>query len=463
MTAAADALREALRAVRAAVRTGGWHALADDEVLDAVTVAGDLQRVVETALVEGVAEIRGRSTSFDRAERLTTRAGCRNVSELVQRLTRCSAASAGRLERAAAAVGLEWVGLGGQARPPRLPQLRDALLAGATGVDGVLAASAPLLALGDRGDPERVRAADEVIAALASGHGPDGAAPACADELRVHAQVWAMLIDPDGAEPTELRATRLRGITFGQLRDGVIPVRGALLPEIAAQWETIADATTSPRVRFSPDARTDDGSGAILDDRTRPQKLHDALATALTVAAASRDLPTVGGGAPTLVVSVRENDLTSDTGWAHLDRVSIPVALSVARHVGCGGVVQRVAVGATGRIRRLGSEERVFNRHQRRAIALRDGGCAIPGCHVPAAWCEIHHVVEHAQGGPTHTDNGVLLCWFHHRFIDAGPWRIRMNNGVPEVLPPPWYDPDQAWRATTKSPTRMLERIHRRT
>ncbi|MGC5225508.1 HNH endonuclease signature motif containing protein, partial [Micromonospora sp. DT81.3] len=70
-----------------------------------------------------------------------------------------------------------------------------------------------------------------------------------------------------------------------------------------------------------------------------------------------------------------------------------------------------------GRIVSIGTLDRVFNHHQRKAITLRDGGCIIPGCHIPAAWCEIHHVTDHALGGPTHTDNGVLLCWHHHRTL----------------------------------------------
>ncbi|MBN9175655.1 MAG: HNH endonuclease, partial [Microbacterium sp.] len=138
-------------------------------------------------------------------------------------------------------------------------------------------------------------------------------------------------------------------------------------------------------------------------------------------------------------------------------------SLAAARHTGCAGVVQRVSRDARGRIRRLGSEERVFNRYQRRAIALRDGGCIIPGCGTPAAWCEIHHVIDHAKGGATHTDNGVLLCWFHHRFIDTGPWRVRMNRGVPEVQAPPWFDRSGRWRPVTTSRTRMLDLIGGRT
>jgi hypothetical protein len=86
----------------------------------------------------------------------------------------------------------------------------------------------------------------------------------------------------------------------------------------------------------------------------------------------------------------------------------------------------------------------------------------IPGCGVPAAWCQIHHVTDHARGGPTHTSNGVLLCWYHHRFIDTGPWRIRMNRGVPEIQAPRWYDPTRRWRPVTTSRTRLLDLTSRR-
>ena len=149
-------------------------------------------------------------------------------------------------------------------------------------------------------------------------------------------------------------------------------------------------------------------------------------------------LPAIGGAAPTLVVSVRADDLAAGRGYAHIDGVDEPVSLSVARHIACSGNVQRVVFDGVGRIISLGSPERVFTHHQRRAISLRDGGCVIPGCRVPAPWCEIHHVKEHSRGGETHTDNGVLLCWFHHRSLDSqrleGPDEVRGARGARAVL-----------------------------
>ncbi len=160
---------------------------------------------------------------------------------------------------------------------------------------------------------------------------------------------------------------------------------------VAAQLQTIFNAHLAPKVTFDdPFTPAPDGDDIpASDDRSRAQRQHDAFAAALAVAAASGELPTIGGHAPTLVLSVDAADLASGTGYAHVQGCDEPVSMQVARHIGCGAVIQRVALGAEGRIMRIGVEDRVFNRYQRRAIALRDGGCIIPGCGVPAGWCEI--------------------------------------------------------------------------
>src|SRR5699024_6853131 len=118
---------------------------------------------------------------------------------------------------------------------------------------------------------------------------------------------------------------------------------------------------------------------------------------------------------------------------------------STARHAACAGTTHRVTRNPHGRIMSIEYAGRVFNSHQRKAIMLRDGGCIIPGCHTPATWCEIHHVQPHSEGGPTHTDNGVLLCWSHHRNIERSGWSIRMVDGLPQVQAPRWLDPSACW------------------
>lgn len=446
---------------------GAPRPLAEHALVAVLAATGRVQRLVEAVQIEIVGEIDHRNTSPVGEGRLVDRLGCHNVSELVQRATRVSPTTAGRLAKVAAAIRQPVSVTTGEVLPPVLPALRGAVRDGVVGLDGALAIAGPLVATGSRASRDELLAADGILAAGARGEGPDAAPPACADLLRVQAQVWAMALDPDGAEPRERRAMHARAFMLGTATERGVPVRGVLLPEVAAQFQRIADAVMNPRVdsdrvpgvRFADDAA--EAAPAPVDTRTRAQKQHDVLATALGVAASSELLPTIGGAAPTLVVTVREEDLLAGRGYAHVDGSAEPVALTAATHTGCAGVVQRVIIDPRGRIRSLGTEERVFNRHQRRAIAARDGGCLIPGCGVPAAWCEIHHVVEYAKGGPTHTDNGVLLCWFHHRFIDHGGWKIRMNLGVPELRAPNWIDSYGRWRPATTSPTRLLHGVLR--
>ena len=188
---------------------------------------------------------------------------------------------------------------------------------------------------------------------------------------------------------------------------------------------------------------------------------HDVLASIIQTAARSAEQPSIGGASPTVLVSVRASDLESGRGVAHADGVGIPVSLRAARHLICAGGIQTVILDDHGAILQLGSQERCFTPAQRRAITLRDGGCLIPGCSVPASWCEIHHVIPDADGGPTHPDNGVLVCWFHHRTIDTSGWEIRMIRGAPQIRPPQWLDPDRRWRPATKSPTRLADQLER--
>ncbi|WP_334153187.1 HNH endonuclease signature motif containing protein, partial [Microbacterium sp.] len=324
--------------------------------------------------------------------------------------------------------------------------------------------------------------------------------PATPEDLRAYARVIMAYLDPDGAEPAEEIAMRGRGIRFGRAKHGLVPIHGDLLPETAGALQRQFDAYLNPKVdgpplpgvRFVDSENGSDGgsdseggggggsgsgwfgggqsgsdgasdwsgsderqnndvlpsgdAGGMVDTRTRPQQQHDAFAAILGIAARHDDMPKLGGAAPTLIVSVTAEDYATGRGWAHVDGIDTPVSVATARHTACGGTIQRVLFDPEGRIIGIGVTDRIFTTPQRRAITLRDKECLIPGCHVPASWCEIHHVQEHARGGPTHTDNGVALCWHHHRTLDTSGWEIRMDNGTPHVRGPAWWDPARRWR-----------------
>jgi hypothetical protein len=64
----------------------------------------------------------------------------------------------------------------------------------------------------------------------------------------------------------------------------------------------------------------------------------------------------------------------------------------------------------------------------RRAVQLRDRGCAWPRCGRPAAWCDVHHLQHKADGGKTSVGNCVLLCQFHHDVcIHRLGWRLVLH------------------------------------
>jgi hypothetical protein len=465
MESLADALRDVEQslgeAVDRAFRSGELCGLDDAAVLSLMAQAASIARRAEAALVATVAEVQERVYAAPHADRPTTRYGCRSMNELVQRTTRASGRTVGDVVRVARALGQPVSPSTGEALSAEYPALRDAAADGVIGLDALAAVVATLESA--RCERAARMGADAELAASARGAGVDAGPSPSADELRMQAQVWAMYLDQDGAEPREARALRKRGLTVGVCRDGLVPIRGNALPEVAGQLRRLFDSILNPKgdgpespegphfVEIDHDGPID----AVADTRSRAQQQHDAFATILSAAARSGELPTLGGSAPTLVVSVTADDLDTGRGHAHVEGCDEPVSLAVARQVACTGAVQRVTTDGAGRILAIHIDDRVFAAHQRKAIVLRDGGCIIPGCHVPAAWCEIHHVIEHAKGGPTHTDNGVLLCWYHHRTIDSSGWRVRMRLGIPEVRGPFWWDASMQWRPVTKSPVRL--------
>jgi hypothetical protein len=80
----------------------------------------------------------------------------------------------------------------------------------------------------------------------------------------------------------------------------------------------------------------------------------------------------------------------------------------------------------------VGRAHRVATPAQRKALAVRDRGCILPGCDVLASQCQVHHLVPWTEGGTTDLPNLVSLCWAHHRQVDLGRWDIHpISAGLP--------------------------------
>jgi 5-methylcytosine-specific restriction protein A len=112
-------------------------------------------------------------------------------------------------------------------------------------------------------------------------------------------------------------------------------------------------------------------------------------------------------------------------------------AAALRRHL-CDAQVIPHVLGGKGEILDVGRAKRTIPTAIRRALIIRDRGCAFPGCDKPPGWTEAHHVVAWQHGGPTEINNLVLLCGQHHDVLHRTEWEVHIRNGTPEFTPPPW-------------------------
>lgn len=244
-------------------------------------------------------------------------------------------------------------------------------------------------------------------------------------------------VAPDVAEQADLaallaaeaRAQVRRQVTLSDQSDGLVRLSGSLDVETAAVIRAAIDPLSGP---------TGDG-----DQRTPGQRRADALGAVCRLALDCGELPDNGGDRPQLVVTVEHDVLAGRLGAGVLDTGHLLTPEAV-RRLACDAAILPAVLGGAGQVLDVGRQRRLITGPLRRALVLRDRGCAFPGCDRPARWCDGHHMIHWTDNGPTSLDNSVLLCGHHHRLIHVGEWAVRLAaDGMPEFIPPGWLDPEQ--------------------
>jgi len=280
---------------------------------------------------------------------------------------------------------------------------------------------------------EKRAGAEKILVDLARDAGPKEIAEAGAD-LLAH-------LDPDGNEPKDPEPAPPRREVFVERRkDGFWKLSGLLDPETGARTAAALDAYGAKRP-------VDEFGQA--DHRTMPQRRGDAWAELLDLAIACPDQPGTSGYRTLVHVTIGLDALKTGLGTACLDFVG-RITAREARLAACDCLMVPAVLSAAGEPLDVGRMKRFVTPGQRRALNIRDGGCAFPGCHRAPKHCQAHHIRHWADGGPTDLRNLVLLCSFHHRLIHHGDWQVRMAPaGVPEFVPPQYLDPLQVPRRNT--------------
>ncbi|PWW21148.1 uncharacterized protein DUF222 [Geodermatophilus normandii] len=279
-----------------------------------------------------------------------------------------------------------------------LPALAEAHDAGLVSAEQVAAAARAVT-------PARLAAAAEqgvdltVIDAVVTGvavEQPHG-------DLVTVVQRYCADLDPDGPEPNP---TEGRSLTLARHANESLSIRGEL------------DAVGGERLQAALEAHVQADRPAG-DERTRAQRLGDALVQLCDNVLAAGGLPTLRGHRPQVAVVVKLEDLTTGRGAAEMGFGAV-ISAARARWLACDGAVSRVVFGPDGVPLDLGRAHRLADRHLRRAAELRDGGCVFAGCSAPTWWCDVHHLVHWIDGGETSLENSALLCERHHTEVHHG-------------------------------------------
>ncbi len=246
-----------------------------------------------------------------------------------------------------------------------------------------------------------------------------------ADEVRA----LARHADPDGDEPRPDR----RSLTWGRTGD-LLRFRGQLTGDDARVVEHLLDTHADRLFRRARTVET--ATDGELPAPTRARLHADALVDLVRRGATTTD-PTATVADISVVVPVDHPTLTGTTDhldpldptWQARDHRGQHIADLLLTPRLCTADITPVIIAVRGgEPLHVGVTQRLATRAQRRAAAVRDGGCVFPGCDAAPNWCDQHHVVRPTDGGSTDPDNLASLCRAHHGTIHSAGWTMQAHG-----------------------------------
>jgi hypothetical protein len=304
--------------------------------------------------------------------------------------------------------------------------------------DGDLSMSAVRVLVAARGtDPEAFREREAQLVEAACIHSMQ--------DLRRVVAYWRQAVERQAALDGEEKLRERRRLHASVTFMGMVRVDGNLDPETGETLLTALQAVLDSESRSGPDG----------EDRSPAQRRADALGEVCRQWLDSADRPRVAGERPHVNLTVDADAVrasepppdepdVSDSAISELDHVG-PIDPTVARRVVCDAAIRRIVMTGRSEPLDVGRQTPVVSPAMRRAVIARDRHCCFPGCDRPHTWCDAHHVVHWADGGPTAVPNLILLCRRHHRMVHSRDgFRIELVEGRPvftrpdgSVLPAP--------------------------
>jgi hypothetical protein len=382
-------------------------------------LAGEAKQLADAHLALAAGEMARRSAPELGGAGLARREGARTPEELVKSATGATGRDA-----------VVAVRVGGLAQTEG-DVLGDAVVAGSVSVQAAEAIRAGLD--GAAAPPELIAEATELLCAEAPTVDPD--------RLVKRAREVRDELDEAGIASREAVLRGRRSLRRLDLRDGMKRLIWDYDPLTAGVVDEVYDRATSPRrggPRFVDPEMVARAEELERDDRTTEQIASDAFTELLRHAAELPNDVLLGTGAPAVRVLVPAADLAAGVGHGVIEGSNEVLSIGTVQALACAYGTQTALLDSLGNVLDLGREQRLFSRHQRVALAIRDGGCLWTGCERPPTWCEAHHIDHYVRDhGRTDLDRGVLLCRHHHLKLHNEGWEIRRRDGRYWLHPPP--------------------------
>lgn len=175
---------------------------------------------------------------------------------------------------------------------------------------------------------------------------------------------------------------------------------GGNLPVVAGRrLQSIVQAVSDRRYRAAKDRRD-----RLALQETPQQRAADALVEILDAAEAvergEAKTPSIPAGSAQLQVLIPYQDLLDRAAASGLLTDCTRLSAGELRVLACGAELIPAVLGSESQVLDMGQTVRLAPPSLRRAIDLRDGGCAFPGCTTPMRHCDLHHIRPCNRAGP---------------------------------------------------------------
>jgi len=208
----------------------------------------------------------------------------------------------------------------------------------------------------------------------------------------------------------ERNETALRGLSslrLSPLDNGMIKVSGQLDPEAGAVLTAALDPLSAPNP-----CDANGGRDPRAPDRRRAEALIEVCRRA---AAAGSNAPTTSKAQ--VVVTIDYDTLVDPVRGSGTTLGGALISPGTIRRLACDASIIPMVLGSTGQPLDVGRTKRLVTPGLLAALWARDKGCTFNGCGRPPQWCDAHHVLFWADGGPTSLPNMTLLCGYHHTWV----------------------------------------------